>query len=381
MAKLKDIAKKINKAYGVDHMVVTADVVPQYERLSTGSLGFDFVFKGAGGIGIPYGRIITFSGQAHSGKTLGSFVSLAAYQKANPDKVCVFVDAEHAADLDFLARMTGVDLEKLYYVNTDTLGGEQVLDLIVELQQSDDIGMIVLDSIPALVSMKKMDTEIEKNLGLSGHMAMPIQTFLGKMQGMVASKGNILLLINQVRTSTTPTGAIVYREIGGSAMEYVPSIKIRFGTRTFVKGDNVEVRDGQDADGIRLKFVITKNKTGDVRRGGGFITFNYDTGVDRVRDTLEIAMSFGFIHRPNNMTYILVDPATGEVLTDAEGNELKFVGKQKVFDFFKANPEFTEKYIKVLTDFISGGEVKGSLLDQDTLEEIIAEENSVSGKR
>lgn len=374
--KLKDIAKKINKAYGVDHMVVTADIVPEYVRIPSRSLGFSYPLYG----GIPLGRIITFSGKEHSGKTTAAFAMIADYQRAYPDRVCVFVDAEHSADLAFQSKMNGIDLEKLYYVNTDTLGGEQVLDLIVELQQSEDIGMIVLDSVPALVSMKKMDSDIEKNLGLSGHMAMPIQTFLGKMQGLVSAKQNVLLMINQVRESSTPTGAVLYKEPGGSAIGYVPSIKVRFGTRTFVKGDNVEARDGEAADGFRLKFVITKNKTADIRRGGGFMTYNYETGLDYVRDALEIAMSFGFIHRPNNMTYILVDPTTGEFLSDTEGKELKFVGKQKLFDYLKENPEFTDNYIKLLIDAISNADSKDGLLDEDALAEIIAEENAVSKK-
>ena len=60
-----DKAKKLNKEWNNDKLAVTANVVPHYERLSTGALGFDYPTGG----GLPLGRIATFAGVEHSGKT------------------------------------------------------------------------------------------------------------------------------------------------------------------------------------------------------------------------------------------------------------------------------------------------------------------------
>ena len=51
---------------------------------------------------------------------------------------------------------------------------------------------------------------------------------------------NIFLLINQVRESATPNGMISYKEPGGKALEYYASVCIRFGSRTFTLGDNMD---------------------------------------------------------------------------------------------------------------------------------------------
>ena len=98
---------------------------------------------------------------------------------------------------------------------------------------------------------------------------------------------------------TTFTGAPIYDEPGGLAPKYYASVKLRFGTRTFTQGDKVDARDGENADGFRLTFATTKNKTASTQRGGGFLTFRYDTGLDWSYDLLEVAIKYDFISRPS----------------------------------------------------------------------------------
>lgn len=369
-----EIAKKLNKVYKNEKLALTADVIPAYRRLACNDLGADFPLYG----GLPYGRIVTVSGKEHSGKTTGACVFLAAYQRANPDKTCVFVDVEHALDKEFQSAMTGLDLTKLLYVNPEGMSGEQIMDAILEFQDSDNIGMIVLDSIAALVSSRDYDSDMEKDNGMAASIAKPLAKFIRKMLDTLSAKDNILLLINQVRqVGTTFTGAAIYDEPGGHAPKYYASVKLRFGTRTFTQGDKVDCRDGENADGFRLMFATTKNKTASTQRGGGFLTFRYDTGLDWVTDLLEVAIKYDFIQRPNNMTYILTNLETGEPYQDDDGTPLKFVGKQKLKDYLKENVEFQTKYIDMLNKHIQASSNQyGSLLDKRQLAEMIEQEHS-----
>ena len=197
MATIAEIAKKLNKEFGDNTLAIKADITPTYERMSTGAFGLDYPLFG----GLVYGRIVTFAGLFHSGKTTAACLALGAYQRANPDKTCVYVDVEHSLDLKFQARMNGVDFNKLIYFNPKTLTGEQVLDSILEFQKADDIGMIVLDSIPALLPSQSMENDIEKDPGMRGTIAKPMHRFLIAMSNLVNQKNNILLLINQVRNT------------------------------------------------------------------------------------------------------------------------------------------------------------------------------------
>ena len=274
--------------------------------------------------------------------------------------------------------MTGLDPEKMIYFNPTTLSGEQILDCILEYQKSDDIGMIVVDSIPALLPADALEKDMTKDPGMRGTIARSLHRFLVAMSSLVSKTGNILVLINQVRVAgTTFTGAPIYKEPGGDAPNYYSSIKVRFGTRTFIKGDKVDSSDGEGAEEYRLKFAITKNKTGPIARGGGFMSFSYDRGMDWMRDLLEIAYKFDFIHRVNNVTYSLVDLETGEIYVDENGNPL--TGKRKVLEeYLMNNYEFQNKYLAMLHKYISASDNSyGNVLDAREQAEISEEEARV----
>lgn len=369
-----ELAKKLNKKYEDDKLAITADVTPNYTRIPTGAFGFDYPLQG----GLVEGRIHTFAGLFHSGKTAATCLAIAAYQRKYPDKICVYVDMEHSLDLQFWARMTGMQLDKMVYMSPTTLTGEQVLDAILEYQQEDDIGAIALDSIPALLPAQSLENDMTKDPGLRGTIAKPLHRFLVAMSGLVAQKKNIFIMVNQVRVAgTTFTGAPIYAEPGGQAPQYYSSIKVRFGTRTFIKGDKVDASDGEGAEGFRLKFVITKNKCGSCARGGGFISFNYEKGLMWMEDLLEIAYKFDFIHRINNVTYELTNLETGEVYTDENGNVLR--GKKKdLEDYIRSHPAFQNEYIAMLNRYISGSdESYGDILDAREKAEIKQQEESV----
>lgn len=375
MPSVLETAKKLNREFKDDKLAVKADITPTYERMPTGAFGLDYPLYG----GLPLGRIITFAGLFHSGKTLAACLAMAAYQRRFPQQMCVYVDMEHSLDLKFQARMTGLDMDRMIYMNPTTLTGEQVLDSILDLQKSDDIGMIVLDSIPALLPAQSVENDMTKDPGMRGTIAKPLHRFLIAMSSLVNQKNNLFIMVNQVRVAgQTFTGAPIYAEPGGQGPQYYSSVKVRFGTRTFIKGDKVDASDGEGAEGFRLKFAITKQKCGPIARGGGFISFNYDKGLMWLEDMLEIAYKFDFIHRVNNITYQLINLETGEVYVDKEtGKEL--TGKRKdLEDYIMTNIEFQKEYIDMLSKYISASdESYGNILDAREQAEIKEMEDSV----
>ena len=94
-----DLARKMCKEYSNNNLIIKSDVVPAYKRLSSGMMGSDYPLYG----GLPYGRLAVYAGLEHSGKTTAACAQLAAYQRENPDKLCVYVDVEHSLDIQFQA--------------------------------------------------------------------------------------------------------------------------------------------------------------------------------------------------------------------------------------------------------------------------------------
>lgn len=97
-------------------------------------------------------------------------------------------------------------------------------------------------------------------------------------------------------------------------------------------------------------------------------------------DLLEIATTFDFIKRLNNVTYALVNLETGEMLKDENGADLK--GKKKeLIDYINSHDKFRETYVQMLTDYISSKNTKKDsaehLLSKEDEAEIRNEEGSV----
>ena len=129
------------------------------EALSTGSLSLDIAL-GIGGL--PRGRIIEIYGPESSGKTTLALHAIAEAQKLGG--TCAFIDAEHALDPTYAAKL-GVNVEDLLVSQPDT--GEQALEIADMLVRSNSVDMVVIDSVAALTPRAEIEGEMgEMQVGL-----------------------------------------------------------------------------------------------------------------------------------------------------------------------------------------------------------------------
>lgn len=153
---------------------------------------------------------------------------------------------------------------------------------------------------------------------------------------------------------------------------------MRFGTRKFINAKGEEISDSKatEAVGFRISFSTTKSRVGATNRGGGYITYLYDSGMDYLGDLVATATTFGYI-TAGGAWITLTDPLSGEVLTTKGGEPLKFNGKQKLITFLKEHPEFAEKYTERLEQAMSNNGNISLLADED-LSVILEQEQQVS---
>ena len=141
---LASVLAEINKQFGAGSIMSLSqsDVVP-VDVITTGILPLDLAL-GVGGL--PRGRIVEFFGPPSSGKSTLALHVISEAQKMG--LTCAYVDAEHALDAVY-ADVIGVDLPSLLISQPNT--AEQGLEITIRLVESGEIGVVVIDSVAALV--------------------------------------------------------------------------------------------------------------------------------------------------------------------------------------------------------------------------------------
>ena len=382
MVSVLDVAKQINKAWK-NETITSGDVIPECKRFSMGTLSADFALYG----GLPEGKLIVYAGESGSGKSLLAGLAMAQYQKAHPDRTNIYVDAEETliGQIDWFAKMTGLDYkDPNKFLRYDCTGksAEEIFDDLVKIQKADNIGMIVIDSAPMLLSQADIDNDIAKDNGQRASIAKSMGKFLKFMIPAIAKAGNPLLIINHTRVAgTTFTGAKIYTEPCGYALNFYPCIKVRFAARKFTKGDKLDISASQtddETDGICATFSVTKNRLGALNRNGAKIIFRFESGLDTLTDLIEIITKYEIAKRLNAQSWQLVNPLTDEPYKDKEtGAELKFVGKQKMIDYIREHDEFRAEYEKAVSTYINHSKRDISLIDEEDLKQILEAERSV----
>ena len=129
---------QIDKQFGKGTIMRLGDSqAMDIESISTGSLSIDIAL-GIGGL--PCGRIVEIYGPESSGKTTLTLQVIAEAQKVG--KTCAFVDAEHALDPVYAAKL-GVNVDDLLVSQPDT--GEQALEICDMLVRSGAVDVVIVD--------------------------------------------------------------------------------------------------------------------------------------------------------------------------------------------------------------------------------------------
>ena len=117
--------------------------------IPTGALSLDLAL-GIGGV--PAGRIVEIYGPEASGKTTLVYEIIAQAQKQGG--VCAFIDAEHAMDPEYAARI-GINIDDLLVSQPDY--GEQALEIADMLVRSGAVSVVAVDSVAALTPKTELE--------------------------------------------------------------------------------------------------------------------------------------------------------------------------------------------------------------------------------
>lgn len=308
--KIESIINKINKTANKE-VAFKGDTTLKVEGQTTGVEVLDYAI-GCGGY--PKGRITEIFGLAGSSKTSLCLWGIAQAQREG--KVCMFIDAEYALDLQH-AKSLGVDVDNLIIIKPDS--GEQVFEVIESMLVEGDVDFIVVDSIPSLVPTPEIEADINKPT--MGGQARLIASGLRRLVPLVAKKDTVLILINQLRVNIMGGQYDPYITPGGMSLKFYTSVRIQISMME-------KLKKGGDIIGQRVRFKMKKNKVG-MNNDEGFVDFLYDQGFKSELDIIDVGTKKGVITRSGN-TYTFGDIKLG-------------VGKEKALEFVKSNESLLQQ--------------------------------------
>lgn len=196
-------------------------VLTELPRVPTGIFELDLMTGG----GFPEGRISMVYGTESSGKTTLAYLTMGNIQKLGRE--AVFVDIEGTFD-PVWATHCGVDVSKVYVLTPTT--AEQASDIVESMLYADDVGIVVLDSLAAMMTQNEIESDSSKMIP-GGASLLATKLIKKATVALNANKKQkvhpIFLGINQIRHKI----GVLYGDPesipGGNALKFHSSLVVR----------------------------------------------------------------------------------------------------------------------------------------------------------
>lgn len=321
-AALESVIKSLNKDFK-NKLIVQGTELEDCEKLALTSPRLNYILHG----GIPVGRLIEFYGDEGGGKTTTAMDAIGKFQQSEDGRQALWVDVEQTFDSEWATKI-GVNVDDLLlYQPDESQGAETILETVLALAKTKELGMIVIDSIGALSSEK----ELEKDTTLSdkqfGGIAIPLTKFAKQMIPIASRYKCTVIGINQERELINSTYG-GKRTVGGKGWKFDVSLRL-----TFRKGDSfndkyVRVSNAEECPvGHKIEVAMTKSKTGAADRRNGFFTLKYDIGIDYIYDLIDMCVNKLEIIEKAGSWYTV------------PGMEKPIQGMDKVYKYLEEHPD------------------------------------------
>ena len=327
MAEIDNLIAEVNKKYKTE-IIRKASDLKSIEFIPYSSPQMNYLTRG----GVPVGRMVELVGLPQSGKTTTALDIIANFQKKYTDKYCVYLDAENTIDKEW-GETLGVDWSRVILIQPESEYGEELLDMLLDYIRSSKVGMVILDSVPFIIPKAVQEKGLdEKSYG--GNSAL-MKAFCDKAVPLCKKHECTFILINQLRENIgNPYKP--FKIPCGTAIAHACS-QILWFTKGSLLDDKYKEVSGSYSNpiGNLVSVKMEKNKVTKNDRRLGTYTLNYSSGVDGLKDTLDMGLVLG----------IIVQSGAWFKVTTKAGKEAKMQGFTGVQDFYFNDLEELE-YLK-----------------------------------
>lgn len=339
---LKSLLVDLQKEYG-DSVGSFGGALQDATRVPTGMFELDMSLGG----GFPRGKCSIIYGPESSSKTNLALLAIANHQKIWPELTCVFVDVEGSFDPKW-ATLLGVDCSKLVVIKPGY--AEQVVDIVESILYTDDCGIVVIDSLAAMITTQEGERSADTaNVGGTGLVTGKLvrKTTLALNEAEKAGRQPTLIYINQTRMKIGVMYGNPETQPGGNAPQFQAAIRLR------VYGKNITDSKVSQVMPIskEVTFVINKWKVPILQASGKFemVTFAHHglpVGYSEDFNTVSgFLRDFGQFHKgPKDKGWVIL----GETYDKIDQFKAKYRGDQLYA---------TEIRQGIINKLLAGGEV------------------------
>lgn len=265
------------------------------ERVPSGSLVLDEALGGGYGLG----RLVELFGYEASGKSTLAIHACKSIQDTG--RSAGYIDTEQAMDPDYM-RALGVDLSPEKFVLSQADSAEMALTIMRRMLDCPDIGIIVLDSIAALVPKARIDGDVGD--AVIALVARLMSAELPLIAQKAKKNKTLVMFINQYRSNIGFMGS-ANTTPGGNAMKFYASQRVevcRVGNK----------KEGDDVTAIRSKVTVKKNKIAPPFKQAE-ISIAFGKGIDTIQEILDFAVGQGIVKKAGSwFSYEGVNLGQGE---------------------------------------------------------------------
>lgn len=263
-------------------------------------------------------------------------------QDRGPKKV-LYIDLEHSFDSAWAATL-GINDSDIDIMQPPDVVAESILNTVLELISTGEVGLIVLDSIPSLVPSAVLEKKIGDRTVAS--LAGLLTVFFTKVVPLLTRYETTLILINQIRDNMD--NPYVVKTPGGQALKFYASLRIffRIGTPVDFLGNQLPMNTENPA-GYIINAKLTKQKTAPHDRKNATYYLMTQSGIRPDYDYANLAITKYGIIKKGGAWFTITDPVTKEPL-EQDGKLVKINGLSRVYDYLHQHPD----YYKQMCDYI-----------------------------
>lgn len=270
----------------------------------------------------PYNNYIANKFVVHnSGKTTLCLQAVANAQASG--QKCVYIDAEHALDIKY-AKDIGCQIDKLTICQPDN--GEQALEIVKMCAGSNQVGLIIVDSVAALVPQAELEGEI-KDSNVAGQARM-MSKAMRMITGTLNKTGCTVIFINQIRMKIGIMFGSPKTTTGGNALKFYASQRLEI-----IRTGNEKEQD--KIVGNKTLVKVVKNKVAPPFKTAEFI-IRFGKGVDKIDELIDLAVEDGVIEKAGAWYKYEGKPiAQGKIAAKAwlkENEEIKEKINKEIFE-------------------------------------------------